>query len=396
MIKSGITRKSSKSRKGNIGSNSNSGNKTSNSSNAGKGSNSSKIIKMMKITGVLLLVLFLGGTLIACNESRAESVEISKEDAGEGAEENAGEESTASAVESQENEEVSDKGSEKTLDKESENWDDLTSTLHIRMMQNSDLREALHRALSFSAIKNAESQGSLAELRDQDRKDEESEAAEAAMEENTTASNSAAASKSQPAGSSDGESTPESSPEPNPDSKPESDPTPDPKPDPKPEPEPEPAPKPKPEPAPEPTPYSDLDREYSRMVKCDTVKQSIEEEVISKINAARQERGALPLKLSNQLTTMARIKSTDMSLHNYFSHTSPIYGSPFEMAKFFGIGLRSENIFRSSRAVSADRVHNTFMDSPGHRDNRMNKSFQEVGIGIVLTPRGLYVTELFR
>ena len=47
-----------------------------------------------------------------------------------------------------------------------------------------------------------------------------------------------------------------------------------------------------------------------------------------------------------ELARVARMKSQDMAKKNYFSHTSPTYGSPFDMMKQFGISFRTagENI----------------------------------------------------
>ena len=59
----------------------------------------------------------------------------------------------------------------------------------------------------------------------------------------------------------------------------------------------------------------------------------------------------------------------------YFSHTSPTYGSPFEMMKNFGISYRSagENIAKGYATPEA--VVKGWMNSPGHRANILNKSF---------------------
>ena len=47
----------------------------------------------------------------------------------------------------------------------------------------------------------------------------------------------------------------------------------------------------------------------------------------------------------------ARAKSTDMASNNYFSHTSPTYGSPFDQMKAIGVSYKSaaENIAMGQR-----------------------------------------------
>ena len=49
------------------------------------------------------------------------------------------------------------------------------------------------------------------------------------------------------------------------------------------------------------------------------------------------------------------IKWQDMKDNNYFSHTSPIYGSPFDMIKNFGISYRTagENIAKGQATPQA-------------------------------------------
>jgi len=139
-----------------------------------------------------------------------------------------------------------------------------------------------------------------------------------------------------------------------------------------------------------------LDGEYSRVIESGAILQQIEERVVGKLNDARIEQGLSTLSTATDLTRLARIKSMDMGLYNYFSHESPTYGSPFEMAANLGVQLRSENIQWATWELSAEEIHTNFMNSPGHRDNRMTAGFTEVGIGVIKLENGYYVTELFR
>ena len=68
--------------------------------------------------------------------------------------------------------------------------------------------------------------------------------------------------------------------------------------------------------------------------------------------------------------------------NNYFSHTSPTYGSPFDMMKSFKISYNTagENIAGNSSNSSAVTA---WMNSPGHRANILNGSFNQTGIGVV-------------
>jgi len=115
-----------------------------------------------------------------------------------------------------------------------------------------------------------------------------------------------------------------------------------------------------------------------------------EQKLINLINSERTKAGLNALAVDYELSGVARIKSEDMRTNNYFSHTSPTYGSPFQMMKDFGITYRSaaENIAKTS---SVDRAHTGFMNSEGHRKNILTPGFTHIGVGI----SGNYYTEMF-
>ena len=118
-----------------------------------------------------------------------------------------------------------------------------------------------------------------------------------------------------------------------------------------------------------------------------------EQEVIRLVNAERAKHGLKPLTYDWELSRVARYKSQDMKDNGYFSHTSPVYGTPFQMMKSFGIKYRSagENIARGQRTPQA--VVNAWMNSSGHRANILNSSFTHIGVGYVAD--GNYWTQMF-
>ncbi len=124
-----------------------------------------------------------------------------------------------------------------------------------------------------------------------------------------------------------------------------------------------------------------------------TAALSFEAEVIRLVNQKRIENGLSALKSNWELSRVARYKSLDMKNLKYFSHTSPTYGSPFEMIKNFGIKYKSagENIARGYSSPEA--VVKGWMNSPGHRANILNASFTEIGVGYVA--EGNYCTQMF-
>lgn len=125
----------------------------------------------------------------------------------------------------------------------------------------------------------------------------------------------------------------------------------------------------------------------------DATVQRYEQEVIRLVNEIRAENGLPALTYNWELSRVARYKSQDMKDNRYFSHTSPVYGSPFEMMRSFGIAYRSagENIARGYATPQA--VVNGWMNSSGHRANILNASFTQIGVGYVA--EGSYWTQMF-
>ncbi|MBQ4598509.1 MAG: SafA/ExsA family spore coat assembly protein [Clostridia bacterium] len=125
----------------------------------------------------------------------------------------------------------------------------------------------------------------------------------------------------------------------------------------------------------------------------DTTVLNYEKEVVRLVNEIRAENGLQALTYDWELSRVARYKSQDMKDNKYFSHTSPTYGSPFQMIKNFGITYRSagENIAKGYATPQA--VVNGWMNSSGHRANILNASFNRIGVGYVAS--GNYWTQMF-
>ncbi|MFT9495429.1 CAP domain-containing protein [Anaerosolibacter sp.] len=157
-------------------------------------------------------------------------------------------------------------------------------------------------------------------------------------------------------------------------------PIPQPKPQPIPMPEPVPTPQPSPVPAPQPVPQPEPQPAPQQPVETGKYQAGVYE-MLELINAERAKAGVAPLQLHEGLMPVAQEKSDDMARNKYFSHTSPTYGSPFDMMKQFGISYSTagENIAINS---SVSRAHTAFMTSDGHRKNILNPNFTHIGIGI--------------
>lgn len=124
--------------------------------------------------------------------------------------------------------------------------------------------------------------------------------------------------------------------------------------------------------------------------------KSAEEQVAALVNQERSKYGLKPLKLNWELSRVARYKSQDMIDKNYFSHTSPTYGSPFTMMKNFGISYRAagENIAAGQK--TPQEVMNAWMNSEGHRKNILSSQYTEIGVGYAKGGSyGHYWTQMF-
>ena len=118
-----------------------------------------------------------------------------------------------------------------------------------------------------------------------------------------------------------------------------------------------------------------------------------EQQVVTLVNAERAKYGLAALSLDETLCSYARVKSQDMHDQSYFSHTSPTYGSPFDMMRAFGVSYRTagENIAMGYATPAA--VVEAWMNSEGHRANILSANYTTLGVGYVAD--GGYWTQWF-
>ncbi len=111
-----------------------------------------------------------------------------------------------------------------------------------------------------------------------------------------------------------------------------------------------------------------------------------EQEVLDLINEQRTKQGLKTLQIDAETQRVAKIKAQDMVDNNYFSHNSPIYGSPFDMLKSFKVSYQTagENIAGNSNNRAAV---NAWMNSSGHKANILNGKFNYTGIGVVASKK---------
>ncbi len=124
--------------------------------------------------------------------------------------------------------------------------------------------------------------------------------------------------------------------------------------------------------------------------------KALESEVVRLVNVERLKHGLQALTENWELSRIARYKSADMAAKNYFSHTSPTYGSPFRMMESFGIKYSSagENIAMGQR--TPQEVMTGWMNSSGHRANILSPSYTQIGVGLAKNQSGkAYWTQMF-
>ncbi|WP_208759312.1 CAP domain-containing protein [Microbispora triticiradicis] len=124
-----------------------------------------------------------------------------------------------------------------------------------------------------------------------------------------------------------------------------------------------------------------------------TVGTAVENEVVRLTNVERAKAGCGPLKHDARLRTAAYGHSADMSAQKYFDHTSKDGRSFADRIKAAGYSFRAaaENI--AMGYPSAQAVVQGWMNSSGHRQNILNCTYTDIGVGYVAS--GNYWTQDF-
>jgi len=127
---------------------------------------------------------------------------------------------------------------------------------------------------------------------------------------------------------------------------------------------------------------------------------SFEHQVFELINKKRADNSLQPLIWNDDVARIARMHSENMANYKFFSHAGIDGKMVNNRADDFGIS--------KSRAIGENIAYNrgftdplefaveSWMKSPGHRENILNNRWQESGIGIAVTADGTYYfTEVF-
>ena len=139
----------------------------------------------------------------------------------------------------------------------------------------------------------------------------------------------------------------------------------------------------------------------------DASRKKILRSTLCLLNVERRSHGLPKLRLNRRLSRAARRHAKDMVRADYFSHDSRNGSSFVDRIRRTGY-LRSaqrwtvgENLaWGSGGRATPKAIMAAWMDSPGHRQNILTRSFREIGIGVVFgaptrvgAPAATYATE---
>ncbi|MFF8731049.1 CAP domain-containing protein [Streptomyces sp. NPDC015171] len=119
-------------------------------------------------------------------------------------------------------------------------------------------------------------------------------------------------------------------------------------------------------------------------------------EVLALTNTERGRAGLPPLAADPLLSAAAQAHCGDMVARDFYAHTSPDGGQPWDRARAAGARRRTigENIACGQRSPA--EVVDGWMNSPGHRANILKREFTHLGVGFAGGGRaGTYWTQLF-
>jgi uncharacterized protein YkwD len=132
----------------------------------------------------------------------------------------------------------------------------------------------------------------------------------------------------------------------------------------------------------------------SEALAADVRGSAMELQMFELVNRDRAAHGAPALRWDPQLAAVARGHSQDMVQTGFFSHTSPNTGECEARLARGGVAWRAyaENISYHNSVANSER---SLMNSPAHRTNLLNPSYDTIGIGIVSNGRQIFVTQNF-
>ncbi|MEO8105067.1 MAG: CAP domain-containing protein [Candidatus Saccharibacteria bacterium] len=103
---------------------------------------------------------------------------------------------------------------------------------------------------------------------------------------------------------------------------------------------------------------------------------------LASTNLARTADHESQLTIDPLLTSAAQAKAEDMVSHDYWSHTSPLGKTPWTFIAASGYSYQRAGENLAYGFNGADQTIDGWMNSPEHRANILNTSYQNVGFGV--------------
>jgi len=107
------------------------------------------------------------------------------------------------------------------------------------------------------------------------------------------------------------------------------------------------------------------------------------QKIIALTNDIRQQYGLSLLKENPLLDAAAKQKAEDMFQNNYFSHFSPTGVSPWYWISKSGYNYHYAGENLAMNFIDSEEVVRAWLNSPGHRENLLNKNYQDIGIAVL-------------
>ncbi|MEQ9316271.1 MAG: CAP domain-containing protein [Henriciella sp.] len=131
--------------------------------------------------------------------------------------------------------------------------------------------------------------------------------------------------------------------------------------------------------------------------------EAFEAQIVELINSERRAEDLPPLSVRVELRDAARWHSLDMAANGYFAHMGLDKRQPATRITAFDRTLLSsvqrENIAAVMGAVDwdtvVDKMHAGLMDSPSHKKAILADDVNQLAVGIVKKPDGIWLTQLF-
>ncbi|MDO8424732.1 MAG: CAP domain-containing protein [bacterium] len=105
--------------------------------------------------------------------------------------------------------------------------------------------------------------------------------------------------------------------------------------------------------------------------------------LIEYVNQTRDSLGLSSLQENSELDLAAYLKAKDILEKDYFDHWSPEGVSPWHWFDEAGYNYKFAGENLAIGFLDSDEVYQAWLDSPTHKENILNKNYQEIGIAVL-------------